>query len=107
MTNETKKEMFLRVNRTVCNYFGIAESDIYSLDKTRLFSKARGMIFLYLNVNEKVSASQLANEYSRHLRSVRRSIANMKTFIQIYQEYKKEYDDIVCLLTESCLHLQR
>lgn len=101
MTNNERKRYIATVTDAVCGYYGIDERDIYEKKKTRLFSRARGMIFLYLHETYSFSASELSREYKRHKRIIQKNIAQTRDFIRIYEDYRKEYHEIISILESN------
>lgn len=100
LTNEEKKIICI-ATKIVSKYFSISIDDIYSKRKTRVIAKARGILLFYMNKKKGISASKLSQEYNLSIRAVRWHIANVRNFINIYNDYKKEFEDIICILNEN------
>lgn len=82
-----------RVEKDVCNFFGVHKQAIASKERTSQVSMARGYVFYILHKDYGISISKIANTYFRTSRAVFWHIGKIKYFLK-QRMYKEIYNNI-------------
>ena len=97
MVKPTEEEFKIieRIEKSVCDFFGVNIQSIVNTDRTSQVSMARGYIFYILHNDYEISISKIANTYFRTPRAVFWHIGKIKYLLK-QKMYKEIYSNI-CL----------
>lgn len=98
---DTLEKAVSTINSIVCENFSVDESKIYDKFCHREISKARSFAIYILHKEYGYSASELAKAYKRNRRSIYGNCEKIGIFIDLYEDYNKDYISI----KEKLLHL--
>lgn len=100
--NETLRntKILEKVVNSVCAYYGIAASRIFSRDRHKIVSDARNIIIYILHKDFKLSISFLSHEFSRSERWVVQLCAVKKQHIFLYKDCSDEYENLLKIIKD-------
>ena len=96
MVKPTEEEIKIieRIEKNVCDFFGVSVQSIVNMDRTSNVSMARGFIFYILHHDYKISISKIANTYFRTNRAVFWHIGKIRHLLK--QRIHKEIYNSIC-----------
>jgi len=99
----TKDEiiLFKDIKQVILCYFNIYNTDIYSKRGKKPSYTARMLIYYILHCEYKLSISKTAFLMHKTPRNIQRCIANTKFRINHYEDCKKEYEDILSIISSK------
>ena len=92
--NEEEIKIIERIEKSVCDFFGVSVQSIVNMDRTSNVSMARGFIFYILHNDYKISISKIANTYFRTNRAVFWHIGKIRHLLK--QRIHKEIYNSIC-----------
>lgn len=85
----------------IASYYGLCPDDIFSRDKHGNVSRARNYAYYILHCECNFSVGQISKAFFRTNRNIFRRISELKYLINNFNEYKKEYEQIIMLLNDK------
>lgn len=101
MISEQDRVEIDRVDRALCDYFGVSVEDMRSRNKNRLCTSVKSYALYYLHTEKKMSATKLSLAYKLHRRVVFNHLSKVQGYIDIYSTTRKEYTSICDLLNDK------
>lgn len=101
MIGEQHRLEIERVDKMLCDHFGVTVEDMRLKNKNRLCSLVKSYALYYLHKEKKMSATLLSQAYKLHRRVVFNHLAKVQGYIEIYSTTRKEYGEICELLNEK------
>lgn len=93
-----ESKIFDKVEKVVCQYFGVDLNKIVSKDTTNKVSMARNYMYYLLHCHFRISISKISESYFRTQRGVKHQISIMKVCIKSNSAFKEILSKLVEML---------